>query len=134
MITIVCHPNNYQFIKTKVIGPAKDTIPNVNIEIVTDEYVAEKERTGKFLLPNGCAVEEPDIYYRTPLITYGPEDKEYLLYTGIIKHHYKIVFYMLNNDFNKYMIPSKPEIPNKSFITSRPFIHIPKAIKYGHIF
>ena len=76
------------------------TIPSYK---VIESPNLEKQKSGKYILPNGTVVKKSDVKVSYKFYEYGEEDIPYLLLKGLIKEEYVDVAYAIDTSSMKYM-------------------------------
>ena len=126
MKTIVTHPANYNLLKSTMQSVAARDINGVSISpefrIKVDPYMERYRLTGRFVLPDGRVVERGQVRVYEPFASYGPEDIDYLLYSGWIDEDREMVFFVFDDSAFKMKIDLGP------------IIHEPRTVLTGGSF
>jgi len=104
--TILCNPASYEKLKEEIgarvqnkPGPFPtvfgNSSPLLGIKIIATDTVPATQPSGKFIV-DGEEVEREDVRVEERFIEYGPEDIEYLLRSGRIKHHEVLYYYLVD--------------------------------------
>ena len=130
MKTIVTHPANFHLLQSTMSGVAARDIDSLTGGIpfqpgfsIRASSSMERDRpTGRFVLPNGRAVNRDQVRVYEPFVSYGPEDIEYLLYSGWIDEEREPLFYIMDDT----TWPMRIDLG--------PIVHEPRAVIYGASF
>ncbi len=94
---VVVHPENAAWIRRHLCNTQREEqIRLMGFQIVEDPHVPIEEPSGCWILPDRCIVIREDIKIRDRFIEYGPEDFEWLKYSGRIREHFERVFYLVD--------------------------------------
>lgn len=103
MKRLYVHPDNVRFFEAELqklrrqqyIGYCSYLAMDRFVEIVQCKYTPNGIPTGYYILPNGKKVEEHQVYVVERFVTYGPEDIQYLVYSGKVVREMQIAGYFI---------------------------------------
>ena len=110
MIKLICHPDNWEFLKTKINRGDFDSL-GAYFDVQTNKYMDKTKPTGKYIV-DGKAVDKSEIRIKHRFIEYGPEDIEWLLYAGIIREEQEMLFYEVNDSMFRMSMDYAPLFSN----------------------
>lgn len=89
-MNIIGHPNQIRKLKeelkkhTQSSASSTSAFMGMSINFIEQPYMEEFRKTGKYILPNNLRAEKHQVKIHTRFIDYGPEDLEWLLYSGLV--------------------------------------------------
>lgn len=133
MPTLFCHPDAWDGVQ-KAIGvhdSVRSCFPDFPIllstclfgmEVSFSSFMEKDKPSGRYVLPCGRVVDRADVLVSERFVEYGPEDIEWLLFSGVIKEE-RVLNYIIMQDmtfrpFMDYGVSLKSPFPRHSLISS----------------
>lgn len=118
MPSIVCHPDNWEAVKSKIDRGQFDKPGSMFAEfrVQTDPHMVRDKPTGKYRLPNGKTVAKEQVIVKERFIEYGPEDVDWLLYAGVITEEREMVFYVVDDAMFRMSYNPMPPVLDRRII------------------
>jgi len=81
---IVCHPDNWNAVKSQIDQGEFDRNGFMfeEFKVRIDSHMERDKPTGRYRMRSGESFEK--LKFKTHLIEYGPEDLDWLIYAGVV--------------------------------------------------
>ena len=118
MPSIVCHPDNWEAVKAKIDRGQFDKPGSMFAEfrVRTNPHMERDKPTGKYRLPNGKSVAKEQVVVKERFIEYGPEDVDWLMYSGVITEEREMVFYVVDDAMFRMSYNPMPPVLDRRII------------------
>lgn len=96
---IITHPDNAKFLRDAVgVAYTERHLPwLLQTEVVVSDWIPKDAPTGRYVLQSGDVVDRESVSVHCRFFDYGPEDIDFLLYSGLITEQRELVFYEIND-------------------------------------
>ena len=120
MKTIVCHPSNWEAVKAKINrghfdGPGVGMFDDFTVK--TNPHMDRDKPTGRYtILASEKTVEKDKLQIKESLVEYGPEDIDWLLYSGRVTEEREMLFFVVNESLFRMRYESMPILPSRTIL------------------
>lgn len=93
---IFVHPDNLEAVKKRLNAGEFDgrvdrwSMVPPSFTLRADPHIERTKPSGKFILPSGEVVERHNVVVEDRFVTYGPEDVDWLVMAGVLRHEMTI--------------------------------------------
>lgn len=110
MPTLFTHPANVKVLREHIehgVYDAGNFMP-LFFTIRSNEFMDKAKPTGRYVMPDGKAVERNAVAIRGRFVDYGPEDIDYLVYAGVIRAEMEMLVTLMDDMWQFRMMVDKP--------------------------
>lgn len=119
MPKIVCHPDNWEAVKTKINKGHFDRMGFMfdEFRVQTNSHMDRDKPTGRYTIKGSeKPVEKDKLQIKESLIEYGPEDVDWLLYSGRITQEREMLFCLVEDSLFWMRHESLPMLPTRTIL------------------